>query len=153
MAQHPIRVVVLGAGYAGMIATTRLAGRLKGDLQRGQVAITLVNAADVFVERVRLHQLAANQPISYRAISDILRGTGVAFMRGTVNDIDVARRTIEVQTDAGIEAIGYDQLVYALGSTIDRDSVPGVREHAYVLTPSGPQSAVALREVLTNLNA
>jgi NADH dehydrogenase FAD-containing subunit len=136
-----------------MIATTRLAGRLKGDIKRGQVAITLVNAADAFVERVRLHQLAANQPVSARPISDILRGTGVALMCGTVNSIDVARRTVAVQTDAGAEVLAYDQLVYALGSTIDQDSVPGVREHAYVLTPRGPQSAAALREVLPTLNA
>src|SRR5690606_38675844 len=56
-------------------------------------------------------------------------------------------------TDSGDRQIGYDYLVYALGSTIDRDSVPGVREHAYVLTPSGEKSAAALREVLPKLNA
>jgi NADH:ubiquinone reductase (H+-translocating) len=38
------------------------------------VAITLVNAADVFVERLRLHQVAANQAVARRPIADILRG-------------------------------------------------------------------------------
>jgi hypothetical protein len=147
MAYHSHRIVVLGAGYAGMLATARLAGKLKRDMVRGNVAITLVNAADVFVERLRLHHLAANQPIIQRPIAEILRGTGVAFMRGAVTGIDVVQRTIDVQTDAGAVSLGYDYLVCALGSTIDRDSVAGVREHAYVLTPSGPNSAVALREV------
>jgi NADH dehydrogenase FAD-containing subunit len=51
------RIVVLGAGYAGLGAAKRAARRLP----RAQV--TLVNATDRFVERVRLHQLAAGQPI------------------------------------------------------------------------------------------
>jgi NADH:quinone reductase (non-electrogenic) len=153
MTQQPLQIVVLGAGYAGMLTTARLAGRVKRDIQRGRVAITLINAADVFVERLRLHQLAANRPIVDRPITGILRDTGVEFRRGVVTGIDPAQHTIDVHTDGGGESLGYDHLVYALGSTIDRDSVPGVREHANVLTPSGPRSAAALREVLPTLHA
>jgi NADH dehydrogenase FAD-containing subunit len=130
-----------------------LAGRLKREVARGQATITLVNAADVFIERLRLHQLAANRPIAQRPIAGILRGAGVSFRSGVATGIDASRRTVDVRTDAGVESLGYTYLVYALGSTIDRDSVPGVREHAYVLTPSGPRSAIALREVLPTLNA
>jgi NADH dehydrogenase FAD-containing subunit len=43
MTQYPRRIVVLGAGYAGLLATARLAGRLKRDVARGHVGITLVN--------------------------------------------------------------------------------------------------------------
>src|SRR5262245_36523581 len=153
MSQHPQRVVVLGGGYAGLLATSRLAGRLKREVAHGHVAITLVNAADVFVERLRLHQLAANRPIEQRPIASILQGGGVTFVRGTVTRIDVARRCLDVQTDNGVQSLAYDHLIYALGSTIDRDSVPGVREHAYVLTPSGPRSAPALRQTVPALSA
>jgi NADH dehydrogenase FAD-containing subunit len=117
------------------------------------MTITLINAADVFVERLRLHQLAANQPIARRPIVSILRGTGVSFTRGVATGLDAAQHTLQVQTDTGVQHIGYDYLVYALGSTIDQDSVPGVREHGYVLTPSGSHSATALRKVLPKLNA
>lgn len=49
------RIVIVGAGYAGLGATTRLARRTRGrDLR-----IELVNAGTGFTERVRLHQLAA----------------------------------------------------------------------------------------------
>lgn len=82
MAQPPFRVVIIGGGYAGMLATVRLAGKIKREIQHGNVAITLVNAVDVFVERLRLHQFAANQAIPPRPIGDILRGTGVSFVRG-----------------------------------------------------------------------
>jgi NADH dehydrogenase FAD-containing subunit len=45
----------------------------------------------------------------------------------------------------------YDKLLYALGSTIERDSIPGVREYAYTLTPSGERAVPALREKLLAL--
>jgi NADH dehydrogenase len=153
MAQETVRIVVVGAGYAGMLATVRLAGKVKRDVQRGSVAITLINAADVFVERLRLHQFAANRPVPHRPISQILRGSGVTFLRGLVIGMDPVRRSLDVQTDSGAEQVGYDNLLYALGSTTDRDRVPGVREYTYVLAPSGTNSADALRQALPALNA
>jgi NADH dehydrogenase FAD-containing subunit len=45
----------------------------------------------------------------------------------------------------------YDYLVYALGSRVDQEAVPGVREHAYVLNPDGLNSAAELRERLNEL--
>jgi len=92
------------------------------------MAITLVNAAEMFVERLRLHQLAANRPIAQRPIADILRKTSVSFMCGLVTSIEVVRHTI------------------------DQDHVSGVREHAYILSPNGPNSAMVLRDVLPKLN-
>ena len=153
MVQKPVRIVVIGAGYAGMLATTRLAGRIKREIQAGEASLTLINAADVFVERPRLHQFAAHRLLPFRPIADILSGTGVSFLHGSVTRIDPARRTLAVQIAEGPPKIGYDILLYTLGSTMDRDRVPGVREHAHVLTPSGPNSAEALRELLPNLDA
>lgn len=45
-------VVVIGGGYAGVLAANRLTGR-------DDVAVTLVNPRPTFVERLRLHQLVA----------------------------------------------------------------------------------------------
>lgn len=138
------RVVVIGAGYAGLLATIRLAGRTRGL----PIEITLVNESEMFVERVRLHQQAANQRFKPRPIGDSLRKTGVRFLRGRVTVVRPAEREIVVQTDSGPERLPYDNLLYALGSTIDCDSVPGVRAHAYRLTPAGPMSAEDLRVTL-----
>lgn len=153
MEKHPTNIVVVGAGYAGLLATVRLAGKVKREIKRGEIAITLVNAADVFIERLRLHQFAAAWPMPYRPISQILDGTGVTFMRGLLTGIDAAQHDLTLETDTGSQNLHYDQLVYALGSLIERDSVPGVREYAYVLTPSGLHSAAELREILPMLNA
>jgi NADH dehydrogenase FAD-containing subunit len=47
------RIVVLGAGYAGLPAAGRLINRLGDDAE-----VTVVSASSSFVERPRLHQTA-----------------------------------------------------------------------------------------------
>jgi NADH dehydrogenase len=149
MADHKTHIVVIGAGYAGLLATVRLADKTRHQ----HVSITLVNASDHFVERLRLHQFAANGTLKPRPIADALRGTGVQFVQGLVTGINPAAHTITVQTDTESQQLSYDKLLYALGSTIDRDSIPGIRDHAYTLTPTGDHSAAGLREVLPTLPA
>lgn len=148
MERKQVHIVVAGAGYAGLLAAVRLAGKLRNQA----VALTLVNDSDRFVERLRLHQYAANRPITQRAIADILEGTGIEFVRGRVVGIEPAARTIVVEAAHETQRVGFDKLIYALGSTIEQDRVPGVREHAYTLTPAGPRSADALRSALPVLN-
>ena len=50
-----IRVVVLGAGYAGMIVTNRFLGSLTGP-ERQRTSATVVNPRSELVERIRLHE-------------------------------------------------------------------------------------------------
>src|SRR5260221_1790970 len=128
MVQKSVRIVVVGAGYAGMLATTRLAGKIKREICAGEASITLINAADVFVERPRLHQFAAHRLLPFRPIADILSGTGVSFLHGSVTRIDPTRRALAVQIAEGPQKVGYDILLYTLGSTMDRDRVPGARD-------------------------
>ncbi len=149
MIENKTRVVVLGAGYAELLAAVRLAGKTR----KLNVAITLVNASDHFVERPRLHQFAANQTIAPRPLANVLDGTGITLIRGWVSRIDTARKEVIVGTETYTRHIAYDKMIYALGSTIERDSVPGVRDHAFTLTPAGTRSAAELREVLPRLNA
>src|SRR5439155_10918855 len=117
MKTQQTKVVVIGAGYAGLLATVRLASKVR----RQPVSITLVNASDVFVERLRLHEFAAHEPIKRRPITDVLRGTGVNFVQGYVGGMDTAQRAVVVQTETGTKHIPYDKLIYALGSITDRD--------------------------------
>lgn len=116
-------IIILGGGYAGIMTAIRLS-RMTG------ARITLVNAAPDFVERIRLHQQAAGQSVPRRPIASLLRGTGATFIHDTVTEI-----TSETVITAAGRRLQYDKLVYALGSYTDRDSVPGVREHAFTLMP------------------
>jgi NADH:ubiquinone reductase (H+-translocating) len=123
-------ILVLGGGYAGIQAAVRLSGKA-----RGKAKITLVNAANTFVERIRLHQRAANQTLKQHPISKLLKGTGIDFVQGWVTDLDPDQRKVTINTESGAQTLTYDTLIYALGSFVDRDSVRGVREYAYAITP------------------
>jgi NADH dehydrogenase FAD-containing subunit len=141
------RILVIGAGYAGLLFTMRLAG----NVARQNVHIALVNESDTFTERPRLHQFATNQMIQWRSIPRILRQTNVQFIQGRVTSTDPARHEIVVVDQQHRRHLEYDYLVYALGSETDRKTVPGVAEYAYTLTASGPLSAAALRETLPSI--
>ncbi len=149
MSESKRRIIVVGAGYAGILAAIRFAGKAR----RQNVQITLVSALDTFVERVRLHQYAAAQPVKRRLIADIVRSTGISFVQATVSHIDAHNHEIVAQTGPHSQRLPYDFLLYTLGSTTDLNRVPGVREYAYTLTPIGPRSADALRTALPRLNS
>ncbi|MEW2253864.1 FAD-dependent oxidoreductase [Streptomyces sp. NPDC047869] len=143
--QH--RIVVLGAGYAGAIAAGRLARRLRPE----DVAITLVNAEPDFVERVRMHQLAAGQELRPRPLAEMFAGTGVEPRLAKVTGVDADRGTVAVETADGAGELAYDTLVYALGSGWNDQGVPGTAEHAHDI--AGRAGALRLRERLARLEA
>ncbi|MFE7095436.1 NAD(P)/FAD-dependent oxidoreductase [Streptomyces erythrochromogenes] len=139
------RIVVLGAGYAGAFAAGSLARRLSSS----DVEITVVNAVPDFVERMRLHQLAAGRDLAARGLADVFAGTGVRLHLAEVTGVDPACRTVAVTGQGGDRELAYDTLVYALGSSAARHDVPGVAEYAFDV--AGPASALRLRERLARL--
>ncbi|MFJ6426243.1 NAD(P)/FAD-dependent oxidoreductase [Streptomyces hydrogenans] len=143
--QH--RIVVLGAGYTGAVAAGRLAKRL----HRDDVTLTLVNPEADFVERVRLHQVAAGQDLTPRPFDQVFAGTGVELKLARVVAVDVERKAVTVEGAAGREELAYDSLVYALGSGWNHGGVPGVAEHAHEV--SSRPGALRLRERLAALEA
>ncbi|MEW2139095.1 FAD-dependent oxidoreductase [Streptomyces sp. NPDC005409] len=149
--QH--RIVVLGAGYTGAVAAGRLAKRL----HQQDVTLTLVNPEPDFVERVRLHQLAAGQDLRPRPFSEVFAGTGVELKLAKVTAVDVDRKTVTVVPTGGRasgaeqEELEYDTLVYALGSGWNDGGVPGVAEHAHEI--AGRAGALRLRARLAGLEA
>jgi NADH dehydrogenase FAD-containing subunit len=139
------RIVVLGAGYAGASAAGYLARHLHPD----DVGITVVNAEPDFVERIRLHQLAAGADLRRMGLAEMFAGTGIALRVARVAAVDAEQRTVTVTDGAGTDRIGYDTLLYALGSTAADHGVPGVAEHAFHV--AGRPSALRLRHRLDEL--
>nr|WTA69747.1 FAD-dependent oxidoreductase [Micromonospora sp. NBC_00855] len=139
------RIVVLGAGYAG----THVAGNLARRLSPVDIEITVVNVEPDFVERLRLHQLATGQKIAAPKLADVFGGTGIRLRLARVSAVDPERQVVAVaDADAGGE-IGYDTLVYALGSHGNDCGVPGVAEYAFDI--AARPSALRLRERLDSL--
>ncbi len=120
------QIVVLGAGYTGLLAAIRLARRTR----RTGVAITLVNPSDRFTERLRMHQVAAGQELADHRIPELLAGTGIEFVRGRATALDPGARRVTID---GTRDLPYDTLVYALGSGTDTSLVPGAEAHAVTL--------------------
>ncbi|MFC4626635.1 NAD(P)/FAD-dependent oxidoreductase [Promicromonospora alba] len=143
--RHKHRIVVLGAGYAGAY----VAGNLARRLSPADTEITVVNAEPDFVERLRLHQLAAGQQIEAYKLTDVLAGTGIRLRLARVTAVDLERRVVVIDADGDGE-LSYDTLVYALGSHVADCGVPGVAEHAFHVTTR--PAALRLRERLDSLD-
>ncbi|MFB7178387.1 NAD(P)/FAD-dependent oxidoreductase [Streptomyces sp. NPDC056257] len=139
------RIVVLGAGYAGAY----VAGTLARRLSPADTEITVVNAEPDFVQRLRLHQLAAGQEIEAPKLVDVFAGTGIRLRLARVTAVDPERQVVAVADADGGGELGYDTLLYALGSHVADHGVRGVAEHAFHVT-SRP-AALRLRERLDSL--
>ncbi|MEJ1199357.1 MULTISPECIES: FAD-dependent oxidoreductase [unclassified Streptomyces] len=113
-------VVVIGGGYAGVMAANRL-------MLSDGVTVTLINPRPDLVHRVRLHQLVGGSDDAVVSYRDVL-AEGVRVVVDTVTRIDVAGRSVTL-TAGG--ALGYDYLIYAVGSGSAEPSVPGAAEFAY----------------------
>src|SRR4029450_8645594 len=113
-------VVVIGGGYAGVLAANRL-------MQRDDATVTLINPRRMFVERIRLPQHVGG---SYDAAVDYreILADGVRLVVDTVTRIDAAERSVALATGGGV---GYDYLIYAVGSSSTYHGVPGAAEFAY----------------------
>lgn len=132
------QVVVIGGGYAGVLAANRLT-------QRDDVAVTLVNPRAEFVERIRLHQLVAGTHDAVVPLSDVL-APRVRLVVDAVERIDAPARTLEL---ASGERLGYDRLVYAVGSHATAPDVPGAAEHAHPI--ASVEQARRLRSLLDDV--
>ncbi len=134
-------LLVLGGGYAGLAAARRAAHHARGG---AALRVTLVNAADTFVERVRLHEVAAGRRVGVHPLSASL-DSSVDLVVGRVESVDADARTVDVRAGDRVRTLRYDTLVYALGSTGAADAVPGAAEHAATLAGLDGARALALR--------
>jgi NADH dehydrogenase FAD-containing subunit len=132
-------LVILGGGYAGMLAAIRLAGR-------GALRITLVNAVPHFVERIRLHQLASQQRLAHRPLEALLRGTGVQRVIGRALHIDAATQRVQIEQPDGAQlSLAWDYLLYALGSEASQPPIPGLTEHLHSVASEASARRLATR--------
>ena len=140
MTAQRTHVVVIGGGYAGTLAANHL--RLRADLD-----ITVLNPRPVFVERIRLHQLAAGSGTAAVDYGTLL-GEGIQLVVDTAERINTCDRQIEL---ASSFVLDYDYLIYAVGSTgAVPAAVPGAAEFAYPIAEF--EYAERLRAALDELH-
>jgi sulfide:quinone oxidoreductase len=138
-ARDGTRVVVLGAGFAGLELITRLSEEFGDDID-----VVLIDRSEAFV-----FGFSKLDVMFGRALPDAVRHPyadidkpGVRFVRAAVDSIDPTART--VHTDAG--AFEADVLVVALGADLDPAATPGLIDggHEFYTVAGG----FAAREVL-----
>jgi NADH dehydrogenase FAD-containing subunit len=144
-ADQPIYdVLVLGAGYAGLMAALRLNRR------RLALRVALVNAEDSFVERVRLQESMV-APVTARipSLTAYLRPTAIEFLRARVAALDPVKRTVQIEDNGVVRQLRFRQAICALGSRVDVETVPGAANETFRLdVGDDPHSAAGLRRAL-----
>lgn len=119
------KVLVLGAGYAGL----QTVAKLQKQLSEQDAQITLINKNDYHYELTWLHEASAGT-ISYEdllyPIQSVLK-KHVDFVCAEVTKID--RNAKKVETTHGI--FEYDILVVALGFESETFGISGMKEHAF----------------------
>jgi NADH dehydrogenase len=144
-----MRLVIIGAGFAGMYAALSSARLrdIKG-VTPGELEIMLVAPEPILVVRPRLYE---PKPETLTApLLDVLKAIDVTYVRGTTETIDAARRSVTVVTpEGGRRSINCDRLIVATGSRLFRPNVPGLAQHAFSV--DSLEDAVALDRHLKSL--
>ncbi len=122
------KIVVIGAGYAGVLAAKKLDRRLKKE----DVDITIIDRNSYHTMLTELHEVAANRvPEDHVRISikKIFAGRRVHVALDDIQTVDYDNKTV-VGT---VTNYPYDHLVVACGSKPTFFGTPGAQENAYYL--------------------
>ena len=142
------RVAILGGGTGGAVLANNLAERLGAEIDAGDVELTLINDGPNHVYKpVWLYvPFGQREPADGRRPLGELVDDRVTLTVDRVTAIDTDGKSLAL---ADGDALAYDYLVVATGSTLAAEEIPGLAEggHDYY-SESG---ALALREELLSM--
>ncbi len=123
------KIVVLGAGYGGLVTVTRLQKALSVD----EANIVLVNKNDYHYETTWLHEASAGTLHHDRVrydVDSVINRSKVEFIRAEVQDIKPDEKKVILNTGE----VEYDYLVVALGGEAETFGIEGLKEHAFTIS-------------------
>ncbi|MEV8547712.1 NAD(P)/FAD-dependent oxidoreductase [Streptomyces sp. NPDC051572] len=136
MVKERARILVVGGGYVGMYTALRLQKKLKREIKRGQVEITVVSPDPYMTYQPFLPEAAAGSISPRHVVVPLRRVLGQCrVVIGEATAIDHGKRTATLSTLAteeegtGTEELAYDELVLAPGSISRTLPIPGLAEH------------------------
>ncbi|WP_428911168.1 NAD(P)/FAD-dependent oxidoreductase [Niallia sp. Krafla_26] len=124
------KIVVIGAGFAGLMAVTTL----QKELNVQEAEIILVNKHEYHYQRTWLHQVAGGTIHPNRVrfeISPLLDKNKVRFVKKTVSKIDTSQKKVIFDNQ---EELSYDYLVVALGGEQEEYGIKGIDEYALAIS-------------------
>lgn len=123
------KIVVLGAGYGGLMTVTRL----QKQIGTNDAEIVLVNKNDYHYETTWLHEASAGTLHHDRVrydISHVIDKSKVKFIKATALKVDTEGK--KVILDSG--ELSYDYLVISLGGASETFGIKGLDKYAYSIT-------------------
>ncbi len=138
------KIVIVGAGYAGILAAKKLARKFK---KRNDVSITIIDKNPFHTMLTELHEVAANRVDEESikiSLKKVFAGRRVNVKMDTVTSIDYEKRAVVAEN----ETYSYDYLVLAAGSKPTFYGVPGAEEFTFKLWSY--EDAVVLRDHIQN---
>jgi NADH dehydrogenase len=124
------RIVVLGAGFAGLWAALGAARK------RNEIGAPAANLEILVIDRNPYHNIRVRNyevDLSEAAIplAELLDPVGVTHRLAEVRAVDPVKQQVSITTDSGSEIIAYERLVLALGSQLARPPIPGLNEYGF----------------------
>ena len=122
------RIVIVGAGYAGILTAKKLEKKLK----KQDVQITIIDKNPFHTMLTELHEVAANRVDEDSIKIDLKKvfaGRKIDFKIDTVASIDFEKKAV-IGTS---EKYSYDYLVLAAGSKPNFFGIQGAEDYAYKL--------------------
>ncbi|WP_127534399.1 NAD(P)/FAD-dependent oxidoreductase [Paenibacillus kobensis] len=119
------KIVILGAGYGGVLTALRL----QKQLNYNEADVTLVNKHDYHYITTHLHMPAAgtDNPENARvSISKLIDEFKIDFVKSTVVQIRPQDKKVILEDGT----LSYDYLVIGLGGEPETFGIPGLQEHA-----------------------
>ncbi|KGX89803.1 NAD(P)/FAD-dependent oxidoreductase [Pontibacillus marinus] len=132
-------IVILGAGYGGMITTVRLQKMLGAN----EANVTLVNKHNYHYQTTWLHENAAgtlHHDKTRMKISDVVDTNKINFVQDTVLSINSDEKKVKLENGD----LEYDYLVVGLGFEAATFGISGLKENAFTI--SNINSARMIRE-------
>jgi NADH dehydrogenase len=123
------KIVILGAGYAGVEAAKVLSKKFKKD---HSVEITLIDSNPFHTLLTELHEIAGRRTDKESVMVDlynVFKATKVNVVRDTIDSIDYEARTLT----SAKETYSYDYLVIGCGAEPAFFGVEGVKEYGFTI--------------------
>lgn len=121
-------IVILGAGYAGMMTSVKLQKKLSVN----EANITLVNKHDYHYQSTWLHEVSAGtiDPNQCKIdIKDVVNTNKVNLVIDSVVEINPEEKKVKLENSE----LSYDILVICLGFQAATFGIPGIEEHAFTV--------------------
>lgn len=138
------KIVIIGAGYAGILTAKKLAKKFK---KNDDVSITIIDRNPFHTMLTELHEVAANRVDEDSikiSLKKVFTGRKVSIVLDTVKSIDFDKHLINGMN----ENYSYDYVVLAAGSKPTYFGVTGAEEFAYKLWSY--EDAVKLKDHIHN---